>query len=341
MQLYPNSMSRVASDGIRTGKVGIIMRTQNRPILLSRALASVLHQKYSDWHLYIVNDGGTIPELEAVIDPVRTSFGRRLTTIHHGTAKGMESASNAGMSKALDNECEFLCIHDDDDAWDPDFLKETVAFLQDEKNRGFAAVVTEKVIIRERIEGEYVIEEGVEPGFVPPRITFGNLCEANQFPPICLLFRSKVACTLGNFNSALPVLGDWDYHLRILVEGDIGVIPKKLAYYHHRRQSSDSYGNTVTAGVQKHEAYGARFINSITRQLVQENPGYIGLLHILLKNQAELYIKTRDKLDYYERALQDLRPIIQDQNKKVTDLTQKIDTLLTTQPWWKFWKQGN
>jgi hypothetical protein len=97
----------------------------------------------------------------------------------------------------------------------------------------------------------------------------------------------------------------------------------------------------VTAGVQKHEAYGARFINSITRQLVQENPGYIGLLHILLKNQAELYIKTRDKLDYYERALQDLRPIIQDQNKKVTDLTQKIDTLLTTQPWWKFWKQGN
>jgi glycosyltransferase involved in cell wall biosynthesis len=339
MELYPTSMKKVTPDGIRTGKVGIIMRTQNRPILLSRALASVLHQKYTNWCLYLVNDGGTISDLEAVVDPVRTSFDKRLMVVHHGSAKGMEAASNAGLIRALNDECEFLCVHDDDDAWDPCFLEETVAYLKNDATA--AAVVTEKVIVRERIEGEYVIEEGIDPGFVPPRITFGNLCEANQFPPICLLFRSSVARRIGNFNEALPVLGDWDYHLRILLEGDIGVIPKKLAYYHHRRSSNDTYGNTVVAGVQKHETYGASFINSMVRQLAQDNPGFIGVLHILLKQQAELYMKTRDQLDYYEKALLDLRPIIQDQNMKVTVLTTKIDALLGSQPWWKFWKQGN
>jgi len=338
MELYPTSMRKVSPDGMDGGKVGIIMRTQNRPILLSRALASVLHQKYTNWNLFLINDGGSIGDLEAVVDPVRSSLTNRLTVIHHGTAKGMEAASNAGLQKAFDSQCQYICVHDDDDAWDPDFLFETVKFLEDDPT--MAAVVTEKVIIRERIEGEYVIEEGQEPGFVPPRITFANLCEANQFPPICLLFRSSVAKKIGMFNASLPVLGDWDYHLRILLEGDIGVIPKKLAYYHHRRASTDAYGNTVTAGAERHETYGGLFINSMVRQLAQENPGYIGILHIVLKRQADLHVKMRERIDYYEKALLDLRPIIQDQNKKVTDLTQKIDALLGSQPWWKFWDKN-
>ena len=38
--------------------VGIITRTKDRPVLLKRALESVVNQSYEDWHLVIVNDGG-------------------------------------------------------------------------------------------------------------------------------------------------------------------------------------------------------------------------------------------------------------------------------------------
>jgi glycosyltransferase involved in cell wall biosynthesis len=36
----------------------VIIRTKNRPLFLARALDDVLAQEFSDWHLYVVQDGG-------------------------------------------------------------------------------------------------------------------------------------------------------------------------------------------------------------------------------------------------------------------------------------------
>jgi len=319
-------MSNTDPTYLSDGSVGIIMRTQNRPVLLARALNSVLSQKYENWRLFLVNDAGSEEQIEKLLNPLRSAFGNRLLVINRAKSSGMEAASNAGLMKALNEGCEFICVHDDDDSWDPHYLEETTSWLN--SNLSFAAVVTEKVIVRERIEdGQYVVEEGWEPGFVPQYITFGNLPEANQFPPICLTVRASICKTIGCFNKELPVLGDWDYHLRILVEGDIGVIQKKLAYYHHRKTAKDAYGNTVTAGVKRHEEYGAQFMNSMMRQLVQENPGYISMLHILLKSQREYYWRQKNHVEYVEKALVDLRPIVQAQSQQLKQALDKLEEI--------------
>jgi len=61
-QLYPSYIEINEKDiSIKNdGSVAIIMRTKNRPILLARALKSVLEQEYQNWHLYLINDGGEI-----------------------------------------------------------------------------------------------------------------------------------------------------------------------------------------------------------------------------------------------------------------------------------------
>jgi glycosyltransferase involved in cell wall biosynthesis len=332
MNLYPTSMSDVESSRQEgpslVGSVGIIMRTQNRPVLLARALSSVLSQKYQNWHLWVINDAGSVEQLEQLVKPFRTAFRERLHVIHRQKSIGMEAASNAGLKEALAYGCEFICVHDDDDSWDSNYLQETTKWLS--LNSTFAAVVTEKVIVRERIEDkQYVVEEGWDPGFVPQYITFGNLTEANQFPPICLTVRASVCRIVGDFNEALPVLGDWDYHIRILCVGDIGVIPKKLAYYHHRKAATDAYGNTVNAGVQKHEAYGAQFMNSMMRQLAKENPGYLAMLHILLRSQRDMYWRYREQGEYIERALVDLRPIVQEQTRQMKQALEELRDIKT------------
>jgi glycosyltransferase involved in cell wall biosynthesis len=49
-----------------------------------------------------------------------------LRVLHHAHSKGMEAASNAGIHASTG---EFVVIHDDDDSWHPDFLRETVDYL--------------------------------------------------------------------------------------------------------------------------------------------------------------------------------------------------------------------
>src|SRR5699024_9188192 len=111
---------------IFNGRVAIITRTKNRPVLLARAFASLLSQTYKNWHLYLVNDGGDRDPIERLIEQYHSAFKGRITVKHHEHSLGMEAASNAGLKGA---EGEYVIIHDDDDSWKPDFLATTVAFL--------------------------------------------------------------------------------------------------------------------------------------------------------------------------------------------------------------------
>ena len=51
-----------------SGSVAVVMRTKDRPVLLPRALASVLSQTHQNWRLYLVNDGGDRQAFDAVLD---------------------------------------------------------------------------------------------------------------------------------------------------------------------------------------------------------------------------------------------------------------------------------
>ena len=297
---YPNSAvfdSHTGSHGI----VAVITRTKNRPVLLARAFASILSQHHQNWHLYLVNDGGEQAPVDALIEQYDTAFAGRLTVIHHPVSQGMEAASNAALRVA---EGDFIVVHDDDDAWHPDFLSECISFLEAPENNRFAAVATSCEVIHEEIVGDAVIERLRMPwSFWKDRIDLMDLLRTNNFPPICLLIRKKVVDTIGPFNANLPVLGDWDYNLRIMLISDIGTIGKPLAYYHHRVPTGATgvYGNSVISGKNIHMDYQVLYRNSMIRKLLSKEPGFAGLLHVLLVRIGELedkLNKLQGKLDY-------------------------------------------
>ena len=284
-EMFPNSMRTVpaAAGG---GAVSILMRTRDRPILLARALSSVLAQTYADWHLRLVNDGGEVRPVDAITGEYAAAFAGRISVVHHPHSLGMEAASNTALAGSSG---DFVCLHDDDDSWHPDFLAATTQFLREPAHARFAAVVTRTTFVFERLEAGGIVVESRKPDTrLAGQPDYATMLGRNQFPPISQLIRRTVVDAIGAFNEALPVLGDWDYNLRILRLGDIGLLPRRLSYYHHRRADELApYGNSVIAAAARHDEVRTLYRNSMMRRLAETSPEGLGLVHVVLQEAGQ------------------------------------------------------
>jgi glycosyltransferase involved in cell wall biosynthesis len=251
--------------------------------MLRRALVSVLNQTFRDFVWVIVNDGGDKDEVDNVINSAKQQ-GLRVQTIHNSESLGMEAASNCGIRGSTS---EFLVIHDDDDTWDPDFLAATTAFLDAEPC--YCGVVTHTNRVDEVIEGGQVrITRTTAWNHQLMSVYLIEMAQVNSFPPISFLFRRSVLADIGLFDESLPVLGDWDFHLRFLTARDIGVVPRPLAFYHHRESTAGAYGNSLYDGVSKHIRYDALLRNRMLRRDLEDGRLGLGLLVNLARTQNGL-----------------------------------------------------
>jgi GT2 family glycosyltransferase len=272
--------------------VAVIMRTKNRPLLLHRALSSVLLQSYEQWQLYLVNDGGCRREVEEVVARYERIFADRLTVLHNAESLGMERATNMALSQAGE---DLVVIHDDDDSWHPDFLAMTTAFLSRSENRHYVGAITGCTLIYEKIEQDNVCEVSRALWrHARNVIDFRSMLVENRFPPICLVFHRSVVDSIGGFHASLPVLGDWEFNIRLLLLGDIGFIDRPLANYHHRVAGTNSvYSNTVVDGAQVHEIQNILLRNSVMRSALSSQPEVLGLLqpilHALFELERQMY----------------------------------------------------
>lgn len=180
----------------------IITRTKDRPILLARAIRSVLGQSNRNWIHVIVNDGGSRTSVEDVLETYRAEYNGKLIVIHNETSVGMEAASNIGI-----NSCssKYVTIHDDDDSWEPDFLKLTTQALQNKAFRSIKGVVTHTNHILERLDGNNVSTiwtRDFDPWLESISIT--TLSEINKFMPISFLYERDALDATGFTMKACP-----------------------------------------------------------------------------------------------------------------------------------------
>lgn len=276
-------------------RVSIIMRTKDRLPLLRRALDDVAAQTFDDWHLCLINDGGDPAPVDHLVAACPGISGR-VTVIHQATSLGMEAASNAGLAAS---DSEFVCLHDDDDTWAPDFLSATVAYLTERP--GDMGVVTRTTLVLERLEGDVIIETGREPfeGQLTA-ITLTELLRVNRFVPIALLYRRAVHDTLGPFRSHLPVVGDWDFHLRLAAAFPVGLLDAPLAFWHRRPAASGAASNSVDDG-ELHRTYDLLVRDGYLREHVAD-AGLGGVLY-LTRFLADEFEGLHRRLDDLQRRV--------------------------------------
>ncbi|MGA0118223.1 MAG: glycosyltransferase family 2 protein [Ilumatobacteraceae bacterium] len=231
--------------------VTIVMRTYERPVFLARALASVCGQTFADWELVVVNNGGAPQQVDHLVRLAHLAHpGADIRVMHLPERVGMEEASNSALRQT---SSEFFVIHDDDDTWKPRFLDVAVSEIR--KHPTASAVVTGVVRVHETFKNGRVWPVENEMFYLTQeRLTIPGMIGNNTFPPIAALFRRSAMDKVGEFDSSLPVLGDWEFNLRALTVGDFVFMPERLANYHTRTPDSDvAAGNSITVGQNLHQ----------------------------------------------------------------------------------------
>ena len=246
--------------------VAVITRTKNRPVMLKRAAESVAKQRFQDLVWVVVNDGGDPEEVDRIVEQSPADL-RKVIIVHNPKSLGMEAASNCAIAAS---KSKYLVIHDDDDSWQPQFLAQTVEFLENPPVSSMRGVIAHAKRISEVIiDDEYieVIDSCLYNEWVKT-VPLYEMASMNMFAPISFLFSREVYEEIGGFDEQLPVLGDWDFNIRFLMKYDIGVIPEPLANYHHRDHlKSGSYSNSLQGAISKHQMYEAIVRNRGLRQM--------------------------------------------------------------------------
>ena len=307
-----------------TGTVGVVTRTKNRPVILKRALESVLGQSYDNWTMVIVNDGGEAATVDRLVAQYDERAHGRIRIIHNPVSLGMEAASNVAI-RAMD--CDYLVIHDDDDSWSPEFLTIAVAELEHAHALypRVMGVVAKANAVYERIDGNVVTIERTKeykPWIKHGLISLDAMLSECLFAPIQFLFRSEVVGKTGLYREDLPVLGDWDFNIRFMLNYDIMLIPQVLAFHHHRGNDLDSqYGNTIHAKRDRHEFVRQLLKNEWLRHDIGSGSASLGYL-VHARPQMEQVDKRMDQL---LKKVDNLTVTVDDLTVRVTHLEARRD----------------
>ncbi len=272
-------------------QVAIITRTKNRPLFLERSIKTVLNQHYQDWTHIIVNDGGDSAIVDGIVSRNEDAYRGRMAVIHNKKSLGMEAASNLGIRSS---DTKYIVILDDDDTWHPKFLDQCTTCLAHKRHPKIAGVVTHSSKVVEKVghkRGEEVIIELRRESFNQylKTVSIAQLAGHNIFTINSFVFERDALKTVGLYREDLPVLGDWDFNLRFVLQYEIDVIPSTLSYFHHRVQGKrNDSDNSINKNFDEHLFFTTFLHNEYFRKEASSNQ--IGLSTAVL---SEHYLRQQ------------------------------------------------
>lgn len=294
-------------------RVAIVVRTKDRPRFLDRALRSIAAQTETAWECVVVNDGGDPAPVDEMVARVPESAREKVRVLHRRASHGRWASANAGI---LTTTAPYLVLHDDDDTWHPEFLERAADYLDAERNAERGGVVSRIEIVWERADndGAYVElgREIFQQQLTAP--TLGDTMLFNRFVPIGFVYRRSLHDELGLYDEKLPVVGDWNFTLKVLTRGALEYLDdeKPYAFWHQRPGQSGADGNSVISSDRLHRRYDAQIRDEALREYVGEHGSGLALYLTKYIDQrlAETEERLRAEMERYslpERALRILR----------------------------------
>jgi glycosyltransferase involved in cell wall biosynthesis len=251
-----------------TPRVGIVVRTKNRPWFLRRALRDITAQDYASWSVHIVNDGGRADDVDAAVAELAPASRARVAVTHHPEPHGRSAAANEGVRRL---GTEFLVLHDDDDLWAPSFLTHAVAWLDAHPDDVGVVAQTEIVYEAEQDGGSGAFHEiGRAPFWEGmTEIRYSDLIQINRFVPIAYLYRRTLHDEVGPYREDIHAAEDWEFNLRTAAVHHIGFLAgDPLAFWMQRVGVGGELGNSMFALEDEHRRYDAQVRDDELRRYV-------------------------------------------------------------------------
>lgn len=207
-------------------KISVLIATYNRPGLISRAIESVLAQKFTDWEIVIVDDGSSDDTESICLNWQKKDSRIRYFKINH--CGRIAKVSNFGLSKIGG---EYVAILDDDDYWiEPEKLKKQINFL--DKNREYVGCGSGFLVEKEGLEKIKVLKPENNEQIKKVALL------ANTMANSTAVFRYDIAQKSGFYDESLPQFADWDFWLKIGLVGKLYNFQEYFVVYKMWREGS-------------------------------------------------------------------------------------------------------
>ena len=179
--------------------ISVVIPTYNRAQIMTRAIDSVLAQTPAVDEIIVVDDGST--------DNTQAIIADNYPDIIYlfQSNKGVSSARNAGIRRA---SCDWICLLDSDDSWQPNKLEKQVSALS--ANPDCLVCHTNETWYR---HGK-VLNQGKKHKKKGGHI-FQHCLPLCAISPSSVMLHKRVFAKVGLFDEALPACEDYDLWLRI------------------------------------------------------------------------------------------------------------------------------
>ena len=180
--------------------ISVVVRTQNRPVMLKQALTSLAQQRHPKLQVIVVNDGGE--DVEYLATEFQRSF-HSMNYLSWRNPKGRSAAANAGMEAV---EGELFCFLDDDDWLAPTHLQDLAQAHEGSHSLvAYAGVKT----VPEATTSSHLARVFNQPF---DRL---DLYSNNYIPIHAALIDASVISRGHRFDESLDAYEDWDFWLQL------------------------------------------------------------------------------------------------------------------------------
>jgi glycosyltransferase involved in cell wall biosynthesis len=210
----------------RLPTVSVCIAVRNCEAYIAAAIDSVLHQRYDDFEIVVVDNAST----DGTVSVVRSIRDHRVRLVENPVNVGPCHNWNRSIQEARGR---YVKVFGADDILYPDCLSEQAAILDADPDRSIALVCCPRDIIDSR--GHVMMRSrgwstGGHPLRLPGREAMRRMARAGRNligEPLTTMFRRDDALRLGGFDPAvydtLPFCLDWDLWCRLLQLGDLAV----------------------------------------------------------------------------------------------------------------------
>src|SRR3989338_382648 len=259
-------------------KISVIIPTFNRPVLLRRAIQSVIDQTYKDWELIVI-DNGKNPQTRAVVEEMGS--GSFLIRYESERKIGVSATRNKGIRMT---QGEYVAFLDDDDVWFPEKLEDQIRVMKQRPELAFVSSAM-KVIDEAGVVGAR------KPVLIPSVTDFRSLLENNYLVVSNVLVKRAILDEIGFFDEELLVgCEDYDLWLRIAECYSFAMLENVGGLYQvHANQMSQNIENIYR---NKIAVYSKVLARTKSPDVIKE------IKSLLAKDYYKLGTECKDKSNY-------------------------------------------
>ncbi len=223
------------------GNIAILLATYNGALYIREQLDSLLSQTFTDWHLYIHDDGST-DETVAIIKTYISEHPQKITLLDY-PSQGGACRNFFSLLEAVDAPYYMFC--DQDDVWLPDKIEKTflrMKTLEQQRPAVPLLVHTDLMLTDARlnvIDSSFIRNQHIKLTAIR---TFEDYAATNTVTGCTTLFNQQAkACIRRPYDKA--IMHDAWLCLSVVVEGGIvDFIDEPLVKY--RQHGSNTLGST-------------------------------------------------------------------------------------------------